>query len=339
MLVPTGPTIVEATRGHWRFIHKFLKELLNDEHQSQQLPAVFALLAQARKNLLHRRRRPLPAAVFVGPKNCGKTLLIEITRLALGGRAAAALGALNGTTAFNGDTAGAELLHVDDEIASKDHRARVALAQGIKRQLFGQAVRIESKGRNAIMLRPIQMLIIAVNNEAQHLRVLPELDDSLLDKVSLFQCKPTQLAQVDDREKIARLIRAELPAFLHHLESFKIPKSLKNPRTGVAAWRHPNVVEMLAMLAPEERLRELLLQLPEITSQLDRGISWEGSSAEIEHLLNLNETTRYPARILLTWNAATGTYISQLIASGRISASSRISSGVTIWKITSLSPH
>jgi hypothetical protein len=60
---------------------------------------------------------------------------------------------------------------------------------------------------------------------------------------------------------------------------------------------------MLGMLAPEERLRELLLQLPEITSQLD------------------------------------GTYISQLIASGRISASSRISSGVTIWKITSLSPH
>ena len=173
----TGPRIIESASGPWPFIQDFFSEMLGDEVYAQQLDAVYSWLSQARRNLIQRRGRPLPAAVFVGPRNCGKTLLIEIARLVLGGRSAAALGALNGATSFNADTAGAELLHIDDEIGSKDHRARVGLAQGIKRQLFAQSVRIKGKGRDAVALRPIQALIIAVNDEAEHLQVLPQLDD------------------------------------------------------------------------------------------------------------------------------------------------------------------
>jgi hypothetical protein len=337
-LVTVGPTIIEGRPGPWPFISKFFSEMLGDPDQPDQLRSIFSWMHQARKNLVERVRRPLPALVLVGPRECGKTFFIELNRLVLGGRAAPALGALNGTTNFNADIAGAELLHVDDEIASRDHRARVGLAQGIKRQLFAQSVRVEAKGRDAISLRPIQVLVIAVNDEAEHLNVLPNLDDSLRDKISLYQCERASFGGLHDRVEIARIMKEELPAFIHHVEQFAIPDHLANARTGAAAWQHPKVIELLACISPEERLRELLLQCTVITSEIDKSGAWDGTAADVEKLLNADDTTRHGARSLLTWNGATGTYLSRLVDSGRIAVTKRILKGQTKWKISNLNP-
>ena len=337
-LVTVGPSIIEGRPGPWPFIMQFFQEMLEDPDQPDQLRSIFAWLHQARLNLVLHQRRPGPAATLVGPRNCGKSLFIEITRLLLGGRVAPALGALNGTTSFNADITGAELLSVDDEIVSRDHRARVGLAQGIKRQLFAGSVRCEAKGRDALSLRPIQALIIAVNDENEHLHVLPPLDDSLRDKISLYQCRKASLAGLDDREEIIRRITEELPAFIYHIEGFNIPSHLADARTGAAAWQHPEVIELLALISPEERLRELLQQCDVITKAIEMPGWWEGTAAEIERLLINDDTTHHAARSLLTFTGAAGTYLSRLDSSGRATVSKRILKGQTRWKITNLNP-
>jgi hypothetical protein len=106
---------------------------------------------------------------------------------------------LSGSSQFNGHTLGAELLVLDDEIASKQHSTRTALAQGIKKQLFAGSARIEAKHRDPIAMRPVQSIIIAVNDEPEHLQVLPAIDDSVADKISLFSCEQARLGGLDDR--------------------------------------------------------------------------------------------------------------------------------------------
>jgi hypothetical protein len=334
-LVTTGPCLTQGEKGEWSFLRSFMEELLG---AGEQMEAATAWLRQARRNLRSGKRRPLPASVLVGPRNCGKSLFIEVVRLALGGRSAPAFAALSGLSSFNADIIGAELLTIDDEIASRDHRARTALAQGLKKHLFAGSVRAEAKGRDAVVLRPIQAVIIAVNNEPEHLQVLPTLDDSLADKISLFWCEPAKLRGLDDRDHIARLVRKELPAFMHYLDVSEHPEGLTNNRTGCAAWQHPAVVEALHGIAPEERLRELMQQCSEITDAIQQKGFWRGGAADLERLLFEDVRTSRSANSLLRHTSTCGSYLGRLKASNRATIDRSTYQGTAQWTIRSLEP-
>jgi hypothetical protein len=334
-LVTTGPKIISGVEGDWNFIGDFLRDLLGDEIQLQ---AALAWLRQARRNVLAGKRRPLPAAVFVGPRKCGKTLFIELARLCLGGRVASALAALSGSTQFNGHTLGSELLVIDDEIASKQHSTRTALAQGIKKQLFAGSVSIEAKHRDPIAMRPVQGIIIAVNDEPEHLQVLPAMDDSVADKISLFSCERARLGDLTEPDEITAAIKAELPAFCFFLDTTDHPEELKDSRTGAAAWQNPAVQESLQSIAPEERFRELLAQCTPITEGISSSGFWRGTSAEIERLLSDNDVTRNSARSLLSWPSACGVFLGRLETGRRAALSKSCIHGINQWRITGLEP-
>jgi hypothetical protein len=334
-LVTTGPTLIEGAEGDWPFLRGFFAELFGN---GEQHDAVMAWLRQARRNLIAGKRRPLPAAVLVGPRNCGKSLFGEVARLALGGRSAPAFAALSGLSSFNADIIGAELLTIDDEIASKDGRARTALAQGIKKHLFAANVRVEAKNKDALALRPVQAVVIAVNDEPEHLQVLPMLDDSVADKISLFACQRASLDGQDDRDTIAQLVREEMPALVHYLDQSDHPASLRDKRTGCAAWQHPDVVAALQSISPEEQMRELMQQCDAITEAVESGGGWRGSATELQRLLFENPVTGQAARSLLRYSSTCGTYLGRLQVSGRASMDRAMIHGVTRWTITSLNP-
>ena len=332
-LVTSGPKIIEARAGEFPFISAFLEDLFGFEEQNL---AATAWLRQARRNLVAGKRRPLPAVALVGAKECGKSLFIELARRVLGGRSANGLRALNGSTNFNADALGAELLVIDDEIASRDPRARIALGQGIKKQLFAGSVRVEGKYRDAVTMRPIHAVILAVNSEPENMMVLPALDDSLEDKISLFLCNRARLDGLDSPDEISERLNAEIPAFIHHLESTSHPERLHNRRTGVAAWHNPELFERLKGMEIEERFRELVAQCSKVSFQITTGGAWRGSAAELEKSLMDDDQTRHGARSILTWPAACGVYLGRLQKAGRAIISSSVVRGITQWKIESL---
>lgn len=332
-LVTEPPKIIEAARGECGFLKDFMAELFG---QTQQVDAAVAWLRQARRNVIDGKRRPLPAAVLVGPRKCGKTLFFEIARLALGGRAAPALKALSGTTNFNASTLGAELLLVDDEIVSRDYRARTAFAQGVKKHLFASAVEFEGKNRDSITMRPVHAIGIAVNDEAEHLEVLPAIDDSMADKVSLFLCQKARLDGMTDREEIMRRIIRELPALLLLLDESEHPEALRDSRTGVAAWQNPEVLEMLREIAPEEALRDLLTQCRAVGDAIVCQGYWDGTANELENALLDDPRTQVATKRLIKHNTACGSYLGRLRSSGKIEVEDRIVHGTTRWRIRSL---
>jgi 5S rRNA maturation endonuclease (ribonuclease M5) len=332
-LVTVGPEIIPGVEGDFSFIYRIIAELLEDEEHPDQMDAFVAWLAQARRNLVTRAKRPIPALVLVGPREGGKSILIDcIIQNVLGGRGANAYAALSGGTNFNRDTIGSELLKVDDAIADKKHMARTRFAQGLKSYLFAGTVRVEGKGKDAITLRPIQAVAIAVNEEPKHLQVLPEMDDSLMDKISLLRCRK---ANVDGmtREEIAGKIKEELPALIFALETFEIPENLRNNRTGAKAWQHPHVMRLLVQISPEEQFRELLMQHVKEGSIL---LGSEYGASQIEEMLKGQySSTRSAASGILCWSGACGSYLGLLRDQG-LGIESRILTGQTLWKISNL---
>ena len=329
LLVTIGPAIIESKPGSSANITRMLRTMLDDPNHPDQFKAVMGWLRQARENVITCSRRPLPVLALVGPRGCGKSLLIEIARLALGGRAACCYNALTGGQ-FNGGTVGAELLTIDDKAASSNNRTRTTIAQNIKAMLFAASARIESKHKDETTLRPVWAMILAVNDEAEHLGVLPVLDDSMADKISLISCRRADVEGMT-REEIGEAITAEMPAFLHSLERYELPEHLRDRRTGAGAYQHPDVLAIVADISNERRLLELIRQCWGITE----GGTWTGTADELQGLLAKDPTTVTSARSLLSWDKACGTYLSRLAEDGRCGiAKGGHKSGIQTYTIT-----
>ena len=315
LVVTKGPTIIEAGCGDASFITDFARRLLVLGSDERQLQTFMAWLAHCRKRLKLCQRGQSPAMAVAGSSGCGKSLLIEIVRRCLGGRSANAYPCLSGDNRFGADLIGAELLVIDDAAASKDHRARLTLAQNIKSSLFAGSVRVEGKNKDAFNCAPVQALMIAVNDDPQHLRVLPELDETMRDKIILLSAQPNALPSdmVGNRDLISAAIDRALPAFLHQLETTDFQQNY-DPQTGrLRCFWNGEIVASIGALSPEMHLVELLWQCPEVANSVTSSGEWVGTASQLQALLTrYGSDTKHAAERLLCWQGACGTFLGRL---------------------------
>lgn len=331
-LVPTGPTIIEAGPGNGQFVFDILISLLAG-HGEIQYDNFLAWLKRAREAVKRGRRTKLPVLVVAGAGGNGKTLLIKIVSLCLGGRMAKAYRFLTGETHFNKSVIGSELLHVDDDAASRDPKSRAILGQTIKSNQFANTVSVEPKGVDAIDLAPVHAVIIAVNDSPQHLRVLPELDESMRDKIILLRTSRALIPKelVGEEDLILERIMAALPGFLRELEALNTEDQYNDLTGRLNCHWNESLVEQLRSLAPEEELLELAYsQLNFVSGLTDGALAWEGTAADLTSALTAAEArTRFAASRLFVWPGAAGTYLSRLSddGTGRVAKLNQTRSG------------
>jgi len=311
-LVTSSPKIVRAAEGACPFLTRFFHDLFAADPEQERF--FLDWLAHARRALLSGRRAQTPAMAMAGPRGGGKSLAIEIISRTLGGRAARAYSFLSGESSFNLALIGAELLVIDDDAASKDHRARVRFAQAIKAHLFGGFVTAHGKNKDGFDVDTIQALVVAVNDDAENLRVLPELDESLSDKILLLKTGSATLPDhlAGRMEAISNLVDAELPGFLHALESRDLSSAYDSRGRFICHWNR-SILEDLGELAPEHQLLELIHQAPAIRREHEELRAWTGTAAQLEGLLTDRDAyTQSSARRLLSWGGACGVYLGKL---------------------------
>lgn len=263
---------------------------------------------------------PAPMLVLAGEINTGKSLLAWIVSQALGGRVASPHSAWSGGMLWNDDLIGAELLLIDDAVASTDIRSRRNFGAAFKESIFADNVQLRKRHASSISVRPVWAVMVCCNSTPESLQVIPPLDGDLADKVILLRAAPItppiDTSSPEGRNELQRRIRDELPAFAAHLASFVIPADLRDTRSGVLAWRDPELADSVEASSPERRLEELLQ-----AALVNRGI-WETlpitlSAAEIEgRLLETGSPVRDQARNLFSWPAAAGTYLGRLARTG-----------------------
>lgn len=334
LLATVSPDIIIPRAKKWGTIRAVLDGLLDDPDVGQvQVETFLAWLKIARESLVSNRRRPGQAIAFAGPRGSGKSLLIDITEAALGGRRANPYPYFTGRTNFNADLAGAELLAVDDEAGSTDIRSRRALAANIKACLFAGAVRIEGKNKTAFTLRPCWRMLVALNDEPEALLVLPPITEDIGDKITLFRCHkrplPMPAHTTDEREAFFTKLRKELPGLLAWLEDWEIPSAITEERCGVVAFHHPAILAALHELSPEGQLVSLI-DTAHTSGALP--LPWVGTAAELKGILcHTTGTARDAEKLLGSWHAAAGSYLARL--EGERVERLPMLNGVLRWKV------
>jgi energy-coupling factor transporter ATP-binding protein EcfA2 len=313
---------------------KFLGELIG--HTAPQLEIFLGWMKSAHASLCECDFRPGQFLVLAGPPNCGKSFLQHLITQVLGGRHAKPYRYMTGNTQFNYDLAGAEHLIIADDVASFDIRTRRAFGEQIKDFVVNAEMSIHQKGRDAKTLPTFRRMTASVNDQPESLMILPPLNESLMDKITLLLCEPAALAE--DRKENHAAFMAELSAFVAFLKRWTLPKNLREKRCGVVAYHHPNLLEILNEASPEHRLDALILQAIEFKEPV---AEWRGTAEQLESELR-GSRFAFAADKIFNFSSAAGTYLSRLRLKSPERYESRKVRGQTLWIIkpeTNGAPH
>lgn len=309
ILATESPTIIEPKEGDWSTYKTIIEGLLGAE----QLPFFYGWVKVAYESLRAGVRTPGQAMAMAGPRNGGKSLIQNLLTPIFGGRCSRPYEYMTAVSPFNSHLFGAEHLMVEDEAPSTDLRARRAFGAQIKSITVNLEAQCHAKGQTPIMLRPFWRLSITLNDEPENLMVLPPMDESLFDKLTLFKTNyqemPMPTASPSDRSAFWEKLVSELPAFLAFLAQWQIPPEMVSQRFGVIHYHHHEIMEALNELAPEHRLLSL------IDGYLFNGLdpSWTGTAEQLERSFTNSESKcRFEASQLFKFNVACGTYLGRL---------------------------
>jgi hypothetical protein len=332
VLVTDDPVVIKGEPRPFPMIEKVLSELFHAVDPAQMLH-VFGWLHMAR--LMMKAGRPMPgqALVMSGPRNCGKNLFQDLITEMLGGRVARPYRYMTGKSEFNADLFQAEHLMIADEAPFQDIASRRLFGTRIKDFAVNQFQSCHGKHKDALTLAPCWRLTVSTNDEAENLIMLPPLDNSIEDKIMLFKVAPAKMPMECDtpagRDGFWDGLMAELPGFIWFVENYRIPVGLKDPRFGIKAYHHKDIVEILGDMAPEARLSELIDVIIQPT-----GKPWRGSLQDLETQLLDDSTYRSRVEKLLSYPTALKTYVRRLHRDRPDRFSHAKLNGRNIWEIS-----
>ncbi len=312
VLVTKSPRLIVPAAGEWPILEKLLENMFVDGTIDQR-PYVLGWLKVAIEALRVQSIRPGQALGLAGEAGSGKSLFQDLITEMLGGRSAKPFRYMSGATSFNSELFHAEHLMIEDEVSSFYTAKRVEFGTRIKEITVNLSHSCHAKQKTAVQLKPFWRLSISLNDEPEHLQILPPIDDSIADKLMLLKVynrpMPMPTRTPDERAAFRRTLSSELPAFVDWLLRWEIPQELWNERYGIETFRHAGVLDAVENLGPEMRLLEYLrMFLPDPGP--DAHIPWMGTAAELSARLQL--AYGQDIRSILNWNGATAAYLGRL---------------------------
>ena len=317
MLVMTSPSIVEPVKGPAPVISDLINQALPDQIQRDIFTAWLAGSYRAVRAGIHH---PAPMMCLAGKPNTGKSLLSLVVRLVLGGRSANPHSSWSGTLPWNDDLCAAELLLLDDCQGSTDIRSRINFGTNFKSSIYSGNISMMKRHCSSMSCRPVWRVMVCCNDNAESLLILPPINSDMTDKLILLKMEaiktPVDTSHPAGRELLQKMIYDELPKLAGYLMCFELPKNLRDSRSGVKAWRHPDLTQAIESTKPESRLEELLQTA--CTSHLWQDLSRALTASEIEgRLVDKDSPVRDQVKqVLGTWTMACGTYLGRLADGG-----------------------
>ena len=314
------PMARRGAGGDFPILERILSQGLGEEQYFHLLMSCHL----ARRRILLQHWHPLPALALVGVRNSGKSFTQRVITLCLGGRSEKPTLFMQGDSPFNSQLFGAEHLMLEDETGGgTDIKSRRHLGEAIKSMLFCRTACCHGKGRVAISLEPYWYLSMSINSDPEHLLVLPPLDDSLKDKLTIlkFDYVDREVPQGrNETEWLEDVLRVEMPAFIADVDAMDIggiPPNLRDSRTILRAWQHPEIMEQIGALTPEAQFLAfiddvLFVEAPGGYPTPSTPQPWRGTAEALSRTLRDSSYGRQVEK-LLSWPAACGVYLSRVM--------------------------
>jgi hypothetical protein len=200
------------------------------------------------------------AMALVGPVHCYKSFLIErLLTPAMGGYADLSSLASGESNGFNAEVFSSPLAVIDDARSTSNDTARQRYSAVIKKLTAHGKHKFHEKYLTPCIIEWRGRVVIAINDDAESIRMLPDLDISNADKIIALQMK--SWVNHPDPSSFDGLEDSELHHFLAWLKAWTPPAGLvdNNSRYGMPAFLAPAVKEAAFASSSVAGLSELIL--------------------------------------------------------------------------------
>jgi len=184
-------------------------------------------------------------SVFLcGPAGTGKSLLSrQILARMVGGYADARDHLVDGEK-FNSTLFEKALWCVDDSTVLADAKAHARFSSLVKAMVANDSMQYEQKFGYKGAIPFVGRLFTTLNDDPISLGVLPNTDQSLLDKVLLLKTDDIECDVADTEEERYAVIDRELPFFMRWILDYQMPEWVqRDSRFGIKSWHDSDVLE------------------------------------------------------------------------------------------------
>ena len=268
-------------KGKWGQGFPDLAKWMEHMFGEEQLRHELAWLAYAYVNAHAGTPKRGHAHFLVGPPNCGKTLYNTVVLGGLFGGHVKASEYLVGKTMFNDYLFETGLWTVDDEAPTAGMDQHTSFTSKIKEFVANEEFVVNGKFRKSGRVLWRGRLSISLNNDPVSMRLLPDLDMSIRDKLVVYMCR----AGTDFAPDVKEVLEKQLPCFARYLMGHKIPKNLASSRFGVKEYMNSDIHKMAAIDSRYAYVDDLLT-LFRRTHCLEEGEEWEGTCSDLLLILS-----------------------------------------------------
>ena len=248
----------------------------NPDHPCGQLEFFLSWLAYAYQNGHAGTPRNGQAIFIAGDPDQGKTLLSSLVIGGLFGGVTDASDYLLGESKFNKELFEVAVWSVDDTVPSSDPRKKQLYSAMLKKIPANYAFLYQAKFCDQIMLPWAGRVVVTCNADPESIRILPDIEMSMLDKISLFRIR----SALRDFTDAAARISEELPSFARWLLDYQIPEHCRGgTRFGVRSYHDPSLLETARQSGQTASFIELLERF--FSSRPANAPDWTGSATDL----------------------------------------------------------
>lgn len=323
---PTGLVVVDGVRylnisrikpllavsslaevGEFEFIARLLTQLFDAETDGKPLNTFLTWLRCAYVGAIAQEPVIGQACFIAGPPECGKTLLSRrIVGQLLGGFTDASRFLL-GQETFSSQVLQYPVWCVDDSAAASDTKTLATYSSNLKKFIVNRSHTFRDLFRKGVNTVWVGRIVVTCNMDAESLRILPDADNSILDKVHLFKVGMPAM-KFPPTDEIERILARELPSFARWLlDGFSPPDDVtERNRYGHACYHDPELLEVVQEATPAGAFIQVLA----LFMKSWQSEEWSGSASELLTAINAHEELRILIKDLSTHRV--GRLLSQL---------------------------
>lgn len=299
---PMPPAAKEecADGTNFPWVSQYLEGYFDDKPQDGCSPLEYWLADMQRTLRALHEGQPCSgkAEILSGGKDLGKSLMaVKIKRMLFGSNTDAGKFLLE-QGSFNKELAQSFHWYVDDNQSASSSQRHMLFSETLKKHVATPEVVYHPKFQDANVIPWYGRITITCNDDPDSLSIIPNMDMTIRDKVSLYKLARRKIAFPPSSDLHA-ILEQELPYFVGYLLfHYEAPAEVldKSVRFGIRPYHHPDLLQVAKEVTSHARLEEIIDIWRELTrfdpTDPDDSPTWEGTASALLAQMTVHEGLR-----------------------------------------------